>query len=389
MPQWLLIRSPRGPIVAAVQTRECGPCGRKEGTLEMACLSPNGVDTYDLSSAPHRLLVGTIDGVVKLMRDESNRWERSARALQGHHVESVMLLPGTETAFAGTHGTGLHRSRDGGNTWTAVGKNLGSIIFTLAYVKEADGLALYAGTEPAGLFRSRDGGDTWHELAGLKAVPSAGRWNFPAPPHIAHVKHVTADPRDSCILYVCVEQGALLKSYDGGETFADVEYDDKTYRLNRDTHRVVFTPGDPDRIYLDGGDGIARSEDAGKTWARVTTPAMRVAYPDQLFISPDDDRVLFVVGGGTPPNIWRQTGKASTAIVRSDDRGQTWRHVGGGLPDGDQIQGNLEAATLVRWPGGFGFFAGSSDGEVFASIDKGRTWTLISEALPPVSKCVH
>jgi photosystem II stability/assembly factor-like uncharacterized protein len=151
----------------------------------------------------------------------------------------------------------------------------------------------------------------------------------------------------------------------------------------------VFKPSDPDEMYLDGGDGITRSEDAGKNWSRVTTSEMRVAYPDQLFISPDDNDTLFVVGAGTPPNIWRQTGKASAAIVRSDDRGATWKHVGGGLPDGDSIQGNLEAATLVRWPGGFGFFVGSSDGEVFASFDKGRTWTLISEALPPVAKCVH
>jgi photosystem II stability/assembly factor-like uncharacterized protein len=350
--------------------------------VETVCLSPNGVDTYDLSSTPGELLVGTIEGVVKITRDDASRWHSSARVLQGLHVEALMPVPGTETVLAGTHGTGLHRSQDGGKTWAAIGEHLGPIIFTLAYVKEAAGIALYAGTEPAGLFRSRDGGDTWQELSGLKAVPSAGRWNFPAPPHIAHVKHVTADPRDSRILYVCVEQGALLKSY-------DVEYDDKTYRLNRDTHRIVFTPGDPNKIYLDGGDGIARSEDAGETWVRVTTPEMRVAYPDQLFISPDDDRTLFVVGGGTPPNIWRQTGKASTAIVRSDDRGVTWRHVGGGLPDGDLIQGNLEAATMVRWPSGFGFFAGSSDGEVFASFDKGRTWALISEVLPPVSKCVH
>jgi photosystem II stability/assembly factor-like uncharacterized protein len=159
--------------------------------------------------------------------------------------------------------------------------------------------------------------------------------------------------------------------------------------LNKDTHRVVFTPSNPDEIYLDGGDGITRSEDAGKTWKRLSTPDMRVGYPDQLFISPDSEDVIFAVGGGSSPNIWRQTGNATTAIVRSDDRGRTWHHVGGGLPDGDLIQGNLEAASLIRWAGGFGFFAGSSDGEVFCSLDKGRTWDRILSRLPPISKCVH
>jgi photosystem II stability/assembly factor-like uncharacterized protein len=357
--------------------------------LETACLSPNGVDAYALANAPRELLVATMDGIVTLARDEAGRWSQSAHSLQGHHVESLMAVPGTNSVFAGTHGSGLHRSRDDGRTWALVGENVGDIVFTLAYAKEPNGIALYAGTEPAALFRSRDDGDRWQELPGLKAVPSHSRWNFPAPPHIAHVKHVTTDPRDSQILYVCVEQGALLKSYDGGESFTDIPFDDASYRLNRDTHRIVFTPGNPDQIYLDGGDGIATSADAGKTWARLATPQMRVAYPDQLFISPDSDDVIFVVGGGTPPNIWRQTGKASTAIVRSDDRGRTWKHVGGGLPDGERILGNLEAATLVRWPGGFGFFAGSSDGEIFGSFDKGQTWELLIEGIPPVSKCVH
>jgi photosystem II stability/assembly factor-like uncharacterized protein len=357
--------------------------------LQTVCLSPNGLDTYDLSAPARRLLVGTTDGVFLLTPDDAGIWKQEGHVLQGHHVESLMVVPGTQSVFAGMHGSGFYRSRDGALTWSPVATDIGNIVFTLACVREADNMALYAGTEPAALFRSRDDGDSWQELPALRAVPSSSRWDFPPPPHIAHVKHVTADPRDSRILYVCVEQGALLKSFDGGESWIDLDYDDPTYRLNRDTHRIVFSPSNPDRIYLDGGDGIAMSEDAGQTWTRLATPAMRVAYPDQLFISPASDDTLFAVGGGTPPNIWRQTGNASTAIVRSDDRGRTWHHVGGGLPDGDLIQGNLEAATMIRWPGGFGFFAGSSDGEIFASVDEGKSWQLIASGLPSVSKGVH
>jgi photosystem II stability/assembly factor-like uncharacterized protein len=330
-----------------------------------------------------------MDGIVKLDADAAGTWRATGHMLQTHHIESLMVIPETTVILAGTHHSGLHRSEDDGRTWERVGLHLGPTIFSLSQVREESSYSLYAGTEPAALFRSRDGGVTWRELGALRAVPSSSHWDFPAPPHIAHVKHVTADPRDSRILYVCVEQGALLKSENDGESFTDIIFDDPSYRLNRDAHRVVFCPEDPNEIYLDGGDGITRSMDAGRTWQRVTTPDMRVAYPDQLFISPDNSDVIFAVGGGTSPNIWRQTGSASAAIVRSDDRGKSWHHVGGGLPDGDAIRGNFEAASMVRWQDNFGFFVGSSDGEIFRSFDKGLTWKLLTSSVPPISKCVH
>jgi hypothetical protein len=43
----------------------------------------------------------------------------------------------------------------------------------------------------------------------------------------------------------------------------------------------------------------------------------------------------------------------------------------------------------VQWPGGFGFFAGTTDGEVFCSEDRGNSWHCIATGLPAVSKCIH
>lgn len=349
------------------------------------CLSPNGVDDHRFDTPPKRLLVGSMDGVIEL-REAQSQWSVSRRFLPGRHVSALMVT--AEAIFAGTHDAGLHASFDDGGTWTVQSGGFDSRnIFTLAAVRAGGGATLYAGTEPAYLYRSGDGGRTWQELPALRSFPTRERWNFPAPPHVAHVKHITADPRNPAILYVSIEQGALLKSRDGGASFQELHFQGEGYALNKDAHRIVFTPGNPDDIYLDGGDGIARSRDAGLTWERIATPRMRVGYPDQLFVSPEEDDTLFAVGGGTPPNIWRQTGDAQSTIVRSRDRGKTWQQLGGGLPR--HLKGNLEAASLVRWPGAFGLFAGSTDGEVFYSADRGETWRMIAAGLPPISKCVH
>jgi photosystem II stability/assembly factor-like uncharacterized protein len=353
------------------------------------CLSPNGVDTYHLTAEPSSLLVGTMDGIVELRASRRpGVWDTVDRSLDGLHVGSLMCEPGRGAIFAGVHGEGLYRSLDGANTWET---NLPGLtvphVFSLAYDCRGDAVTLYAGTEPARLFRSRNGGDSWSEVPGVASAPARDKWWFPAAPHIAHVKHVATDPRDERVLYVCVEQGALLKSSDGGEHFEQLFFEDAGCRYNNDTHRIVFNPQNPDEIYLDGGDGIFRSLDAGRSWEHVATPAMRIAYPDHLYLAPDDPRTIFAVGGGDPPNIWRSSGDARSTIVRSRDGGRSWSQIGGGLLN--SLPGNLEAASLVSWPGGYGFFAGSTDGEVFCSLDRGEQWSRIAESLPPVSKCVH
>jgi photosystem II stability/assembly factor-like uncharacterized protein len=354
--------------------------------MTIVCLSPNGVDTYRTDAAPDTVLVATLDGVVRLSRETDGEWSATDSGLSGLHVSSLMREPVRGTLFAGIHGSGLYRSSDDGRTWASALRGIQHPhVFTLACVERGGTAELYAGTEPAHLYRSRDFGDIWEELAGLRDLPSRAKWNFPAPPHIAHVKHVAFDPRNSAVMYVCIEQGALLKSSDGGQSFQELEFQDATYKLNKDTHRIVPNPTNPDEIYVDGGDGIARSRDAGKSWERVATPAIRVAYPDHLYFSPDGD-ALFVAGGGTSPDAWRRTGSAQSAIVISRDNGKSWSQISGGLPE--TLDGNIEAVTMVTWPGGFGFFAGTSDGEVFGSEDKGQSWALLARTRP-VAKCIH
>jgi hypothetical protein len=351
--------------------------------MQAVALSPNGLDQYRLPGLPEELFVATMDGIITLRRSGVS-WSIAERALPGVHMSSLLVDPHRDAVYAGSHGAGIFR-RVGRGAWETASAGLQSQnVFSLACAPGDSGLTLYAGTEPAYLYCSHDGARTWDELTALRAIPGREEWNFPAPPHVAHTKHVDVDPRDRDTLYVSIEQGALLKSTDGGRSFRRLRFSDPSYALNDDAHRIVFNPLDPDELYLPGGDGIAHSCDAGETWERVATPSMRVGYPDATFCSPETDGVLYVAGGGEAPNMWRQTGDAKATIACSRDRGRTWNELP--LPP---LRGNIEAATLVAWPGGYGFFAGTTDGDVYASMDRGASWSLIASELPAVSKCVH
>jgi len=352
------------------------------------CLSPNGLEKWSAAQPPDALLIATVDGVVRLEQDSASRWRIAACALAGLHISSLLREPHGGVLFAGVHGEGLYRSFDEGRTWGPAMVGLRHAhVFCLACVDGTAGVTLYAGTEPAYLYRSCDLGGTWQELPALRHVEGHDRWSFPAPPHLAHVKHIAFDPRDNRRMFVCIEQGALLRSDDGGESFRELQFQDRTFRRNNDPHRIVFNPRQPTEVALVSGEGLSRSQDRGETWERLTTPAMRIGYPDGCCYSPEQHGVLFVAGSGSTPDEWRRTGDAAGALACSRDNGSTWSPVRGGLPR--RLAGNIEALSLVIWPRGFGFFAGTTDGDIFHTRDKGQSWTRIAAGLPPVSKCVH
>jgi hypothetical protein len=73
--------------------------------------------------------------------------------------------------------------------------------------------------------------------------------------------------------------------------------------------------------------------------------------------------------------------------MRSRDGGRTWETCGRGLPD--NLRANVEAMSLAAYPGGFSLFAGTTDGEMYGSDDRGETWTLIARELDAISKVGH
>jgi photosystem II stability/assembly factor-like uncharacterized protein len=348
----------------------------------MILISNGGTNMQRSGAASDTIAVGTVDGVVILERAgealDRGGWRIKHKALGGCSVSAVTTAD-DGTLYAATHGFGPARSDDGGMTWTWVLDGIDHLDLWSARAGKLQGRdVVCVGALPAHLYISDDRGNSWRELKALRDAPTVGKWCFPPPPRIGHVKDIVFDGDR---LLVGIEIGALLVSSDFGRSFAELTVDPNPVEC--DIHRILVHPKRPERIIVANGIvGVMSSDDDGKTWRKNPMPP-HADYPDAIVIHPDKPDMVFLTAGVGWPSQWYKLGKARGKIARSRDGGNTWQRLLGGLPDGQRAL--FSALTIEAWPGGASLYAVDTDGQVFESLDEGDSWTIIAE-VPPVSK---
>src|SRR5215472_11868647 len=213
--------------------------------------------------------------------------------LGGRSPDCVAVDPRDPTrVYCGTAGAGLFRSHDSRRTWEPVGPGIehGTIkAVAVSPVERANGFGIvYAGTEPSAVFRSDTGGDSWVDLAGLCALPSADTWSFPPRPHTNHVRWIEADVSVADRVFVAIEAGALVRTFDGGRTWHD-----RVRGGPYDTHTAVTHPLAPGRICSAAGDGYFESTEAGDSW-RSPEEGLKHHYLVGVAVDPADPGTVIV-----------------------------------------------------------------------------------------------
>src|SRR5580698_1714773 len=276
--------------------------------------------------------------------------------------------------YCGTASAGLFRSRDSGRNWEPVGPGIDHPIVTAVAVgdaEQADGLGVvYAGTEPSAVFRSDTGGDGWVDLASLRALPSADTWSFPPRPHTHHVRWIEADVRVADRLFVAIEAGALVRTFDGGRTWRD-----RVRGGPHDTHTAVTHPLAPGRIYSAAGDGYFESNDAGGSW-RSPEDGLKHLYLVGTAVDPADPDTVIVSATDGPGSAYSP--RRAEAYVYRKTGLKPWEQAMSGLP---QAKGTTvsQLATHAGEPGVI--YAANNQG-LFRSDDAGRSWKALDLAWP-------
>ena len=304
-----------------------------------------------------RLYAATGDGIARL--DEAGEAWIVELSLAGSGAQCLAVDPDdADTVYAGLREGGVRRTRDAGRSW--VDCDLPEpAVFSLA-VSHADG-AVYAGTEPSRLFRSTDGGESWQALDALLELPSRPSWSFPPRPWTSHVRWIAPSPHDPELLLVGIELGGLMRSSDSGASWQD-----HRPGAQPDVHSLAWHPGVPGRAYEAGGGGAAFSVDAGETWQPADEGRDR-NYTWAVTVDPGDPDCWYISASTGP---FAAHGRRDPQALIYRRRGQeVWQPLGGGLPE------PLPAMPYALVAADQRLFAGLADGQIWASDNRGDSWT--------------
>ncbi len=310
------------------------PLGPDSGTVTALALDPSNPDV---------LYAGTDWSGVFKSTDGGATWRASSAGMgaggRGIEVNAVAvdpLRPGT--LFAATIQHGLFKSLDAGRTWSAASAGLppGAHIADLVFEAGAGRRAprrLWAATS-RGLFATADGGATWKPAG--KGFPGGAVWALEVHP-AAHT------------LYAGLDSGGVYRSDNRGAAWYPAG---RGLPGKQAVVELAVDPTDPDFLVASTREGVYRTIQRGRKWARSET-----GTPRGLLALAFDASGGRIYGGGF-----------STGLLVSVDRGATWTRFH--IPDDDILA--LAAAPDALYAGTLGQ---SRPGGVFRSLD-GRIWTL-------------
>ena len=123
---------------------------------------------------PHQsqtVYTATLTGLYKTT-DGGGSWKKIGQRLPDHMLSDLVLDPTAANVLYLASREGIHKSIDAGQTWKAMNAGLSNLNIRALAISPLDSKTLYTGTNGSGLFRSRDGGESW-EAVPLVVNPQA------------------------------------------------------------------------------------------------------------------------------------------------------------------------------------------------------------------------
>ena len=359
-----------------------------------------------------RVLVGTRKGAFVLTSDgKREQWDVSGPHFAGweiYHVKGSPVDPNRLYASqsSGWFGQMIQRSNDGGKTWEPVGNKFvydgvpgthqwydgtpHPWEFKRVWHLEpslTDPDTVYAGVEDAALFRSTDGGQTWQELPACAATaPGPAGSRAPAACACTRSSSIRATPGGSSSPS---RPRAPSAPTTAAQTWRPInrglksEYiPDPTAEVGHCVHRIAMHPSRPDVLFMQKHWDVMRSDDAGDSWHEVSGN-LPTDFGFAIDVHAHEPDTIYVVPIKSDSEHYPARGQAAR-LPQPDGRQRVGSRSRNGLPQSDCYVNVLRDAMAVDSLDSCGVYFGTTGGQVYASADAGDNWAPIVRDLPAV-----
>ena len=345
------------------------------------------------------LLVATKKGLFALAGEPGEPFEVVDRAFAGDPIEYALLdersgrlLVSVTSPFYGPKIFYVDDPADGWQQAEGVelpkGGDLALERIWVIATGEADGV-VYAGGDPGVLFESRDGGANFTLNRPLFEHDTRPFWEPGAGGLCLH--SIVPWPGEPDRLALAISAVGVWLTDDGGATWRHGNRGLNAGYLPEDApadtfdlcvHDLQRAPARPERLFLQFHGGVYRSDDAGESWTAIGG-GLPSDFGFPLVVDPADPDSAYVIPLTADSD--RVTPEGRVRVYETRDAGATWTARGDGLPAEHAYLTVLRQA-LDRAGAGeeLELYFGATSGDVFGSRDAGATWFCAAQRLPPV-----
>ena len=204
------------------------------------------------------------------------------------------------------------------------------------------------------------------------------------------ISDIVIHPENENLWYVTAGSGGVWKTENSGTTWESIFDGQKSYSIGC----ISLDPQDPNIIWVGTGenvggrhvaygDGVYKSEDAGKTWKNMGLK--KSEHLSKIVIHPKNSNIIWIASQGP---LWSKGGERG--IYKSIDGGKSWTQT---LGDNEWIGATdllidtrdsdiLYAATWQRHRTVAGYLGGGPGSAIYKSNNGGDSWVKLKSGLP-------